>query len=161
MAESPFLGLPGVIYGVSNDANFKQLALGLVDQGNGLGAIDVTLTSNAFNLTQVGGSAVALGASAPASSLPVTQNASTATLSNVVPGGSSATLLASNAARKGAVFYNDGTVALYISFSGAASSSNYTYQLAANQTLELPVVCFTGAITGLSASGTVRVTELA
>ena len=90
--------------------------------------------------------------------------AATATLSNVATSNASATLLASNAARKGAVIYNDSLVVMYVKFGTTASATSFTYYLAAGATLELPSSpgLYTGRIDGILASstGTARVTEL-
>jgi hypothetical protein len=91
-------------------------------------------------------------------------NAATATLSNVATSTSSAQLLALNTSRKGAVIYNDSLAALYVKFGTSATSSSFTYYLAAGATLELPTSpgLYTGRIDGILASstGTARVTEL-
>lgn len=88
----------------------------------------------------------------------------TATLSNVSTSTASATLLASNTSRKGAVIYNDAATTLYINFGATASSTAFTYLLLTGETLEIPGanVLYTGAINGILASstGTARVTEL-
>ena len=73
------------------------------------------------------------------------------------------TVLAANAARKGAAFFNDSTNVLYLALSAAASTTLYTVQVAAGQYYELPPgIVFTGLVSGiaLTASGSVRVTEL-
>lgn len=78
------------------------------------------------------------------------------------------TILAANAARKGAAFYNDSTVILYLALANTTSSStNYTVQLAPGEYYELPVCqggVYTGVVKGIwasDASGAVRVTEFA
>jgi hypothetical protein len=91
-------------------------------------------------------------------------NSATATLSNVATSNVNATLLASNTARKGAVIYNDSLVVMYVKFGTTASSTSFTYYLAAGATLELPTSpgLYTGRIDGILASstGNARVTEL-
>ena len=89
--------------------------------------------------------------------------AATATLSNVATSNASAQLLASNAARKGAIIYNDSLVVMYVKFGTTASATSFTYYLVAGATLELPSSpVYTGRIDAILASstGTARVTEL-
>lgn len=85
--------------------------------------------------------------------------------SNVTSVGDSATsvtLLAAQASRKGATFYNDSTAILYIKCGATASTSSYTTQLAASGGYwELPAL-YVGVVDGIWASdagGNVRVTE--
>lgn len=88
----------------------------------------------------------------------------TATRSNVVAAVSDTSLLASNASRKGAIFYNDSTAILYLAYgSGAATTSSYSVQIPAQGYFELPPQpIYTGAIRGIwsSATGNARITEL-
>mgnify|MGYP001612758565 CR=1 FL=1 len=88
--------------------------------------------------------------------------AGTATLSNVAGSATSVPLLASNASRRGATFFNDSTALLYLKFGATASTTSFTTQLSANGYYELPLPIYTGAIDGIwaSATGNVRVTEL-
>lgn len=89
--------------------------------------------------------------------------ASTSTLSNVSSSATNVTLLASNANRLGATFYNDSTQICYLKFGATASSTSYTVQLVAGAYYELPPAhIYTGIIDGLwaSANGSMRVTEL-
>lgn len=88
------------------------------------------------------------------------EKASSATLANVSTSTSSATLLASNSARKKAVIVNDSTAILYVKFGTTASATSYSYLLQPNDTLE--EVTYTGRIDGILASGTgtARTTEL-
>lgn len=72
-------------------------------------------------------------------------------------------LLASNAARKGAAFYNDSASVLYLKLGVTASTTSYTVQLVAGAYYELPTtIVYTGEIDGIwtSAVGAVRITEL-
>ena len=91
--------------------------------------------------------------------------AATATLSNVASSASSVTLLAANTGRLGVVIVNDSTAILYVKFGSTASTTSFTYQVAATMgTLDLtdvPVV-YTGIITGIwaTANGNARITEL-
>jgi hypothetical protein len=89
--------------------------------------------------------------------------AATATLANVAGSASSVTLLAANTSRLGAVVMNDSTATLYVKFGSTASTTSFTYLVAAAETLELPAnSVYTGIITGIwaSATGSARVTEL-
>jgi len=89
---------------------------------------------------------------------------STGTISSVSGSATSVTILASNASRKNATFYNDSTATLYLALtSSAASTTAYTVQIPSNGYYELPIgKLYTGQITGIwsSATGAVRVTEL-
>jgi hypothetical protein len=89
---------------------------------------------------------------------------STGTITSVSGSASSVTILASNANRKNATFYNDSSATLYLALtSSAASTTAYTIQLPSNGYYELPIgKIYTGTITGIwsSATGAVRVTEL-
>jgi hypothetical protein len=89
---------------------------------------------------------------------------STATRTNVAGANSDTSLLASNANRKGATFFNDSTAILYLAYgSSAASLTSYTVQIAPGGFFEMPVEpIFTGAIRGIwaAANGNVRITEL-
>jgi hypothetical protein len=84
---------------------------------------------------------------------------------SVASSASDVQILKPNAARKGAVFYNDSTAVFYLLLSSVTSSSSvYTVQLGANSYYELPVCqggVYSGEIRGiwLSANGSVRVTE--
>lgn len=105
---------------------------------------------------------VVLASDQPALSVASVSSA-TATLANVASSATSVTLLASNANRKNAVFFNDSTAVLYLKFGATASTSSYTVQIAANGYYELPVgKIYTGIIDGIwaSANGNARVTEL-
>jgi hypothetical protein len=88
---------------------------------------------------------------------------STATLTNVSGSATSVSILASNASRKNAMFFNDSSATLYLKFGTTASTTSYTVQLVSNAYYELPVgKIYTGAIDGIwsAANGAVRVTEL-
>lgn len=95
-------------------------------------------------------------------SIPTTGAAAAAeALTNVSSSASNVTLLASNANRKGAIFVNDSTSAVYVKFGATATTSSFTYKLFATQTLELPWPIYTGQIDAIwdSANGAMRVTE--
>lgn len=89
--------------------------------------------------------------------------ATTSALTSVAAAITSTTLLALNANRKGAYFYNDSTAILYIALAATAATTAYTVQLPANGYYEMPEKpIYTGAVTSISsaANGNVRVTEL-
>src|SRR5260221_13193961 len=92
------------------------------------------------------------------------QTSATATRSNVAGAASDTSLLASNAARKGALFFNDSTAILYLAYGAAAASlTSYTVQVPAQGFFEIPPQpVYTGAIRGIwsAANGNVRITEL-
>ena len=86
----------------------------------------------------------------------------TGTHSNVNDTASSTTILASNAARLGATFFNDSTTTLYLKCGATASTTSFTTQLAPGGYYELPQPAYTGIVDGIwsaDASGAVRVTE--
>lgn len=87
--------------------------------------------------------------------------AATAARSDVAASASSVTVLALNAARKGATIYNDSAEAAFLKFGTTASSSDFTVKVAADGYFEVPFG-YTGRIDGIwgSATGNARVTEL-
>lgn len=93
------------------------------------------------------------------SSVPTTSN--TPTIAQVASSGTNVTILASNALRKQAMFFNDSTQALYLKLGTTATSSSYTVKMAAASYYELPQPIYTGEIDGIwvSANGNVLVTE--
>jgi hypothetical protein len=95
-----------------------------------------------------------------ASPVPVTgaftNNASTATISQVTTNNVNQVLLAANANRKKAIVFSAGGKTL-IALGSAASSTNFTYNLTAtNQTLE--ITGWTGSIQAIQSGGTSLVT---
>lgn len=86
----------------------------------------------------------------------------TGTTSAVADAATSTTVLASNAARRGATIWNDSTAVLYLLLgSGTASATNCTVKLIADAFYEVPFG-YTGIISGIwasDASGSARVTE--
>lgn len=86
---------------------------------------------------------------------------STSALANVATSTTSATLLAANANRLGAMIHNDSTRNLYVKFGTTASNTSFTVLMPANSYYEVPFG-YTGRIDGIlaSQSGTARVTEL-
>lgn len=88
--------------------------------------------------------------------------AGSATLSSVAGSATTVSILASNAARKGATVYNDSTQILYLAFAASATTSAYTVQIASQGFWEMAgPSMYTGAISGIwaSANGNARITE--
>ncbi len=85
----------------------------------------------------------------------------TGTLANVSASVTSVTLIALNAARRGATIWNDSTDILYVKFGSAATATSCTVKLVGDAFYEVPFG-YTGIITGIwaSATGAARVTEL-
>jgi len=73
-----------------------------------------------------------------------------------------ATILASNAARLGAILWNDGAQNAYVRLAAAATTAIFTVRLANKSEWELPEPCYTGIITGITstATATLLATEL-
>jgi hypothetical protein len=99
------------------------------------------------------------------SAVPVKQQiGATSTVTSVSSSATSVSLLASNANRIGATFYNDSTQICYLKLGATASTTSYTIQMAAGSYYELPFQnkMYTGAIDGIwaSANGAMRITEL-
>lgn len=88
-------------------------------------------------------------------------SAKTSPQTSVASSASSVSLLAANAARRGAVMFNDSTQACYVTFGATATSSNFTYKLFPSQTLVFDVPVYPGAVSGIwdSANGNMRITE--
>lgn len=98
------------------------------------------------------------GAGSPANFAP---SSSAGNSTSVASSATSVTLLAANAARKGATVYNESTSVLYVKFGTAASATSYTVQVVAAGYYEVPFG-YTGIISGIwaTANGSARVTEL-
>lgn len=92
---------------------------------------------------------------------------SSATTASVAGAAASTSLLASNASRLGATFFNDqptdetGEILFLLLDAAVASTTNYTVQMAPNTYFEVPFG-YTGEIRGIwgAATGDVRITEL-
>jgi len=92
---------------------------------------------------------------------------SSATTASVAGAAASTSLLASNASRLGATFFNDqptdgtGAILFLLLDAAVASTTNYTAQMVPNTYYEVPFG-YTGEVRGIweSATGDVRVTEL-
>lgn len=87
---------------------------------------------------------------------------SAAVVSSVVAAVVSVTLLAANAARKGAIIFNDSTADLFLKLGATASSASFTIKLLNGQSFTLPFPAYTGVIDGIwgAAVGNARITEL-
>lgn len=93
-----------------------------------------------------------------------TEVPATATRTQVADSATDVVILAANSSRIGAIIYNDSTAVLYLGLgTTATTTTNYTIQMAANSSYEIPFG-FTGQIRGIWASdpnaGAARVTEI-
>jgi hypothetical protein len=86
----------------------------------------------------------------------------TSGVSSVAASASSVTVLASNANRIGAYFFNDSTFALHLKMGSTASTTSFTVKLEGGQFFPAPHPAYTGIVDGIwdGATGSVRVTEL-
>jgi hypothetical protein len=128
-----------------------------------IGTMSAKLPATLGQTTSGASMAVVIASDQSAVPISVPASASTA-LSNVSGSASSVSILASNASRKNATFYNDSTAILYLKLnSGVASTTSYSVQIQPGGYYELPNgSVYTGAITGIwsAANGAVRITEL-
>lgn len=139
-----------VALAANQSVNLAQVAGATTQTGNGTGAgsqrVTIASDNTAFSVNNA----------------PI--KATIGTITSVISSITSVTILASNASRKGMTVYNDSTAILYLALtSGAASTTAYTIQMAANSYYEIPFEqMYTGTITGIwaSANGNARVTEL-
>lgn len=130
-----------------------------------LGMNELTIEALMAFLTGLNNDGTTFGLPVTATVTATTPKAATATLSNVdVSDGANHVLLALNANRLGASFYNDSTANLFLKFGTTASSTSYTIKLAPGGYYELAgvTVTYTGVVSGIedAANGAVRVTEL-
>lgn len=86
--------------------------------------------------------------------------ATTGTITSVAGSTSTGVLLASNASRKFATFYNESTAVLYLATAATSTTSAYTVQVPASGFYEFSTN-YTGVISGIwaAANGNVRITE--
>jgi hypothetical protein len=103
--------------------------------------------------------------SLPAVNIASQPASSTATpLTSVNAANADTPLLAANANRKGAYFFNDSTATLYLSYgTTAASATSYTVQVSPQGFFEMPTTpVYTNQVRGFwsAANGAVRITEL-
>lgn len=85
------------------------------------------------------------------------------TQTSITSSTSNQTLLAANTTRLGLIIYNESTAVLYVKLGVTASTTSYTWQIAAGGVLQFfgPVM-YCGEIDGVwaSANGFARITEL-
>lgn len=91
-------------------------------------------------------------------------SAGTATLSNVATNVANVTLLALNAARLGAMVFNDSISDLWLKFGITASATSFTVKILAGGYFEFPSPIYTGGVDGIwsaaDATGAARLTEI-
>lgn len=90
-------------------------------------------------------------------------HATGAAVTSVASGATSATLLAANGTRRGAVLYNSDANALLLKYGATASASSFTYRIGSGVTWEMPNPIYTGIIDGIweaDGSGSAFITEL-
>ncbi len=156
----------GIVYGKKADAG----TTGTATYSYWLGTSASSGGGGELNITEVGGVAISLGQKAKSASLPVTiasdqepLKASTGAPISIASLGTSQTLLASNASRKNATFFNNSTSALYLKYGTTASAADFNVKILAGGYFELPVgAVYTGRIDGIwdTANGACLVTEL-
>lgn len=87
----------------------------------------------------------------------------TSTLTSVADSASSVTVLAANANRQGAIFYNDSTAAVFLKFGTTASSSSFTKKVLPSGDWDITSTFYTGKVDAIWVSapgGAMRITEL-
>lgn len=161
-AGTSIIGKVGIDQTTPGTTNGVQVNAALPAGTNVIG--HVIVDSGSIAATQAGTWTVQPGNTPNTTAWLVTQGPSTTSaVTSVAGSATSVSLLASNASRKGATFYNESTAILYLKLGATASTSSYTVQLVAGAYYELPFVkTYTGAIDGIwaSANGNVRITEL-
>lgn len=87
--------------------------------------------------------------------------ATTTAVTSVAASATSVTLLALNAARRGATIYNDSSALLYLKLGATASTTSFTVKMAAESYYEVPTG-YSGVIDALwaSATGSARISEI-
>ena len=133
--------------------------IGDVTINNAAGAAAVNVQDGGNSLTVDG----AITANAGTGTFVVKENRpAVSAVTSVAASASNVTLLASNANRLGASFYNDSTKNCFLKLGTTASSSSFTIKMAANSFYELLFPAYTGIIDGIwdVANGNMRVTEL-
>ncbi len=124
-------------------------AIGKLAANSGVDIGDVTLNNT-------------LGAgTSDASTIRTTESTgATSVLANVSGSASSVTLVASNTDRRKVVMYNDSTADCYVKYGSAATSTSFTWLMAAGSHIE--EMHYNGIITGIwtSATGSMRITEV-
>lgn len=86
----------------------------------------------------------------------------TSAVTRVATANTSHQLVASNAARKGLIFYNDSTSQQFIKFGTTASQTDFTLRMSTQDYYELPQPVYSGRIDvlGTNSNGAIQVTEL-
>lgn len=87
---------------------------------------------------------------------------STAVMTTVAATTGSASVLAANPARAGAIIFNNSTTTAFIAYGTVASATTYTQRIAAGGYYEMVEPVYTGAISAIWSAGTggFNVTEL-
>lgn len=113
--------------------------------------------------TYTNGDAAALHASVNGELLTLERPPDTSAVTSVAAAAANTSLLAANAARRGAMVFNDSASAnLYLKLGTAASLTSFTSLVPPSGYYELPYPAYTGAINGIwdAAVGDARITEL-
>jgi hypothetical protein len=130
-----------------------------------------TPSTNIRAIQLAGGATAALQTSANvllqnlAASTPATLGGASSTVASVAGGNSDITLLNANTARKGAIFYNTGAVAVNLLLnSGISSATNYSFSFPAASTFTLNAGDYAGVVKGFWAVAAtyspIQVTEI-
>jgi len=130
-----------------------------VNQGN----LEETKDAVAMFGSDNGGTTMRLIKTDSDGSVDTIMRANTGTTSTVAASASSVTLVFANSARRGLVIVNDADKNLRVKFGATASATDFTYIIAANQTLTLTVPIYTGIVDGIweaAPTGNARITEL-
>ena len=157
--------------GTTNGSSLSHVGSTAVATGNGVvgtGVQRVAIASDntafSVNAVQSGTWTVQPGNTANTTAwLMQNARAATSSVTSVASSATSVTLLASNAARKGATVFNDSTAILYLKFGATASATSYTVQIAAGGYYEFPgPTVYSGVVDGIwsAANGNARLTEL-
>jgi hypothetical protein len=90
-----------------------------------------------------------------------TTSSQTATQANVASSATAVPLFAASGASKNRLVFNDSSSAMYISFNGAATITNFAVKVAVGGYYEFPAVCFGGAVSAIwdTANGFARTTQ--
>lgn len=137
-----------------NDNTAGAGAVNIQDGGNSI-TVDGDTNPNGLTDTQLRATPVPVSGS-----LTITPtSAAVASVTSVSVSTTVATLKAANAARLKLIVFNEAGT-LFVKLGSAASSSDYSFRLTANTTLEIDE--YTGIVTGTKAAGTsnAQVTEL-
>jgi hypothetical protein len=142
-------------------------AVSILDSAGVARAVDAQTVGTDFQQTVNIGDGATAGRVAKVTSTGDLQTISnlsgTVTQTSVTSVITSVTILAANAARRGAIIYNDSTSVLRLSYgTTAASTTAFSVLVQANSAYFLDVPLWTGAITGIwvTANGAARVTDL-